>query len=147
VWLTANDGQLTVTPIGALQRVSRPATFGSGEPRGALYAMRLLIDNVGDRAALLDGAPIFVVRSKAVTAQAELLLAPQRLDVGQRVEGWLVFELPPDDPAERLRLDGCDRGCSVWQLDITDTIEDRRVFAGTRCRTDHAGCAGDVQRE
>jgi hypothetical protein len=147
VWRTATGGQLTVTPIGALQLVSRPATFGTGEPRGALYALRLLIANVGDRPALLEAVPTFVVRSGALTAAAELLLALDRLDVGQREEGWLVFELPMGDPARPLTLDGGGRDRSVWQLDITATIENRRVYAGPSRRPEDPGRAGDAHRE
>jgi hypothetical protein len=126
---------LAVGRIGALQRVSRPATFASGDPRGALYALRLRIENVGERPASFEGAQLRVVSAGVVAAAAELLLELEHLGPGERSDGWLVFELSDGELPEGVELDDDGDARRVWQADVTELIEDRQVYAGSPATT------------
>jgi hypothetical protein len=130
VWESDDGDRLAIDRIGALQRVPRPATFPTGDLRGILYALRLRIENAGGRAASFEGVRLQVVSAAAAVASAELLVELERLEPGERVDGWLVFEL--SDGAQPLRVEECGpgRSGSVWQVDITDPIEDRDVYRG-----------------
>jgi hypothetical protein len=130
VWETGDGGRLAIGRIGALQRVSRPATYATGDPRGVLYALQLRIVNVGGCPASFEGAQLRVVSTEAASANAELLLELERLDARERVDGWLVFELPGGELPCRLELRGPGPSGDMWEVDITDPVEDRHVYAG-----------------
>jgi hypothetical protein len=127
---TGVGGPLAIGRIGALQRVSRPATYATGDPRGVLYALRLRIVNVGSRPASFADVQLQVVSIEGAVANAELLLELECLDPGDRLDGWLVFELPGGELPCRVDLRGPGPSGHMWQVDITDPIEDRHVYAG-----------------
>ena len=139
MWHRDDGGQLAIARTGAVQRVSRPATFATGDPRGALYALRLRIENIGYRPASFEGAQLSVVSAGGAAATAELLLELERLAPGERADGWLVFELPGGALPERVELYGPDGGQRVWQVGVTDAIEDRHVYTGSASAPGTAG--------
>jgi hypothetical protein len=94
-----------------------------------LYALRLRIVNLGGRPASFEGVQLQVVSTGAVAA-AELLLELERVNPGERVDGWLVFELSAGELPDRVDLRDPGRSEQVWRVNITDGIEDRHVYAG-----------------
>ena len=68
--------------------------------------------------------------SAETAATAELLLELDRLDPGERVDGWLVFELSGGERPDRVQLCGPAGSGPIWQVDITYPIENRHVYAG-----------------